>query len=121
MGRQRHAGRALPNAHIIHPLDWQDVKLLRTADGIYIWGNPSSSGPDTLWGLAVAQSDAQTQNTGLTVDTSFTELSTKRGIDVQISNSHSTFFIEGKQAVRADVRVALVVYRPAAICTITGV
>jgi len=117
----RVTGRALPNLHIMHPLDWQDVRLLRTADGVYIWGNPSEAGPERLWGLPVAQSDAQTQNTGLTVDTSFTELSTRRGIDVQISNSHSTFFVEGKQAVRADVRVALVVYRPSAICTVTGI
>jgi HK97 family phage major capsid protein len=117
----RVTGRALPNLHIIHPLDWQDVKLLRTADGIYIWGNPSDAGPDRLWGLPVAQADSQTQNTGLTLDTSYTELSTRRGIDVQISNSHSTFFVEGKQAIRADVRVALVVYRPVAISTVTGI
>jgi HK97 family phage major capsid protein len=117
----RVTGRALPNLHIMHPLDWQDVRLLRTADGVYIWGNPSEAGPERLWGLPVAQSDAQTQNTGLTLDTSFTELSTRRGIDVQISNSHGTYFIEGKQAVRADVRVAFIVYRPAAICTVTGI
>lgn len=117
----RVTGRALANVHVMHPNDWLDIRLLRTADGIYIWGNPSDAGPERLWGLPVAQSDAQTQNTGLTLDTSFTELSTRRGIDVQISNSHGTFFVEGKQAVRADMRAALVVYRPAAICTVTGI
>lgn len=117
----RVTGRALPNLHIMHPNDWMDIRLLRTADGIYIWGNPSEAGPERLWGLPVAQSDAQTLNTGLTLDTTFTELSTRRGVDVQISNSHGTFFIEGKQAVRADVRVAFIVYRPAAVCTVTGI
>jgi HK97 family phage major capsid protein len=117
----RVVGRALPNLHVMHPNDWMDIRLLRTADGVYIWGNPSEAGPERLWGLPVAQSDAQTQNTGLTLDTSFVELSTRRGIDVQISNSHGTFFVEGKQAVRADVRVALVVYRQPAICTVTGI
>jgi hypothetical protein len=39
---------------------------------------------------------------------------------VQISNNHSTYFIEGKQAARADMRVALIVYRPAAYVTVTG-
>ena len=33
----------------------------------------------------------------------------------------ATFFVEGKQAIRADMRVALVVYRPAAFCTVTGI
>jgi HK97 family phage major capsid protein len=114
-------GRAMPNAIVMNPLDWQDVRLLRTADGIYIWGSPSDAGPARMWGLPIAQSDALTQNTGLVLDTTFTELDTRRGIDVQVSNSHSTFFTEGKQAVRADTRVALVVYRPAAICSVTGI
>lgn len=121
MTKIRVTGRAMPSAHIMHPNDWQDIRLLRTADGIYIWGSPSEAGPARLWGLPVAESDAQTENTGLTLDTSFTELSTRRGVDVQVSNSHSTYFVEGKQAVRADVRVAFIVYRPAAVCTVTGI
>lgn len=115
-------GQAIPNAHIIHPNDWQDIRLLRTADGIYIWGSPSEAGPARLWGLPVIQAQAITENTGLTGDfQNFTELSIRRGVDVQVSNSHSTHFVEGKQAVRADVRVALPVYRPAALCSVTGI
>lgn len=118
----RVTGRAMPNAVIMHPNDWQDIRLLRTADGIYIWGNPSDAGPERIWGLRVAQSDAITENTGLVGDfQNFVELAVRRGIDVQVSNSHSTFFIEGKQALRADMRAALVVYRPAAFCTVTGI
>lgn len=117
----RVTGRAIPSAVVMHPLDWQDVRLLRTADGIYIWGNPSEAGPERLWGLPVAQSDAQTQNTGLVGDFSFSELSVRRGVDVQVSNSHGTFFVEGKQAIRADMRAAFLVYRPAAFCTVTGI
>ena len=118
----RVTGRAFPNAVVFHPLDWQDVRLLRTADGIYIWGSPSEAGPARIWGLPVVESDAITQNTALVGDfANFSELSVRRGIDVQVSNSHGTYFVEGKQAVRADMRVALVVYRPAAFCTVTGV
>lgn len=114
-------GRAMPDAVIFHPTNWQDVRLLRTADGIYIWGSPSEAGPARIWGLPVAQSDAITLGTALVGDYgNFTELTTRRGVDVQISNSHSTYFIEGKQAIRADVRVALIAYRPAALCTVTG-
>lgn len=121
MVKVRVTGRAIPDLHVMHPNDWSDIRLLRTADGVYIWGNPSEAGPERLWGLPVAQSDAQTENTGLTLDTSFTELSMRRGIVVQVSNSHSTYFIEGKQAVRADVRAAFIVYRPGAVCTVTGI
>lgn len=118
----RVTGRANPGAVVFHPLDWQDVRLLRTADGIYIWGNPSDAGPDRIWGLPVVQSDAITQNTALVGDfAGYSELAVRRGIDVQVSNSHGTYFVEGKQAVRCDMRAALVIYRPAAFATVTGV
>lgn len=117
----RITGRSNPDSIVVHPLDWMDVKLLRTADGIYIWGNPSEVTPDRLWGMTVAQSDAQTQNTGLVFDSSYTELSSRRGVEVQISNSHASFFITGLQAIRADVRVAFIVYRPVAVSTVTGI
>ena len=121
MVKVRVTGRAMPNAIVYHPTNWQDIRLLRTADGIYIWGNPSDAGPERMWGLAVAQSDAITLGTALVGDfQNYSQLVTRRGIETQISNSHSTFFIEGKQAIRADMRAVLVVYRPAAFCTVTG-
>jgi HK97 family phage major capsid protein len=114
-------GQAVANVVVMNPTDWQGVRLLRTADGLYIWGNPSDVGPERIWGLRVVRAQAATLGTAVTGDfANFAELSVRRGIDVQISNSHSTFFTEGKQAVRADMRVALVFYRPAAFCTVTG-
>ena len=115
-------GQAMANAVIMHPLDWQDIRLLRTADGIYIWGNPSDAGPERIWGLQVTQAQALAENTALVGDfANFSELAIRRGMDVQISNSHANFFIDGKQAVRADTRAAFVIYRPSAFCTVTGV
>lgn len=114
-------GGASANAVVMNPTNWQDVRLLRTADGIYIWGNPSDAGPERIWGLRVVRAQAETAGTALVGDfANFVELAVRRGIDVQVSNSHSTFFVEGKQALRADIRAALVVYRPTAFCTVTG-
>jgi HK97 family phage major capsid protein len=113
-------GRANPDSVIIHPSNWQTIKLLRTADGIYIWGSPSEATPDRIWGMPVAKSDAITLGTSALFDSSFTEISNRAGIDVQVSNSHNDFFVRGQQAVRADLRCAFIVYRPAAVCTVTG-
>lgn len=121
MVKVRVTGRAMPNGIVMHPTNWQDIRLLRTADGIYIWGNPSDAGPDRIWGQQVVQSDGITLGTAVVGDfANFSELAMKRGMDVQVSNSHGTFFIEGKQAIRADIRCAVVFYRPAAFCTVTG-
>lgn len=118
----RVTGRAIPNATIQHPNDWQDIRLLRTSDGLYIWGNPSEAGPERIWGLGVVQSDAETENTGLVGDfVNFSEVSFRRGVDIQVTNAHSDFFIKGKQAIRADFRCAVIWYRPAAFCTVTSI
>lgn len=122
MTKVRVTGRAFPNATVFHPNDWQGVRLLRTTDGIYIWGNPSEAGPERIWGLRVVQSDAETENTGLVGDfANFSLAGIKRGIEVQVTNAHSDFFIKGKQAVRADFRAVLVWTRPGAFCTVTGI
>lgn len=115
-------GRANPTAVFLHPNDWQPVRLLRTADGVYIWGSPSEAGPERIWGLPVIKTTAETENTGLVGDFSpaMSQLYIKRGIEVQVSNSHSSYFVQGVQAVRADMRCALVQYRGTAFCKVTG-
>jgi len=114
-------GQANPDTVYFNPSDWQNVKLLRTAEGMYIWGNPADVLPDRIWGMNVAFAQVLTAGTAIVLDSSFTNLLMKRDIEIQVSNSHSTFFVEGKQAIRADVRCAFVVYRPAAVCKVTGI
>jgi HK97 family phage major capsid protein len=122
MTKVRVTGRAVPSAIVIHSNDWQEVRLTRTTDGIYIWGSPSDVAAPRIWGLPVVENDVITEGTALVGDfATYSELVTRRGIDVQISNSHADFFINGKQAIRADMRVALAVYRPAAFATVTGI
>jgi len=118
----RVTGRAIPGAVVMHPNDWQGVRLLRTVDGIYIWGSPADAGPDRIWGLSVVVTDAITEGTGLTGDfANHCELDARRGVEIQVTNAHNDYFILGKQAIRADLRVAFPIYRPTAYCKITGI
>ena len=114
-------GRAVASAVLIHSNDWQNIRLLRTADGIYILGPPTERGPLTLWGLPIVVNEVVTENTAIVGDfANFIELRIKRGVTVKVSDSHSDFFIKGKQAIRADIRVALPIYRAAAFCLVSN-
>ena len=113
-------GGAQANAVAFNQLDWQDVRLMRTADGLYIWGNPMDAGPERLWGLPTVFDQALASGTQLVGDfANYSELAIRRGLNVKVSDSHGEFFTKGKLAIRADVRAALVVYRPEAFCEVS--
>ncbi len=116
----RVTGRAIPGATVLHPTDWESIRLTRTADGIYIMGNPAVAGPMTLFGVPVAMGDLISQGTGLVGDfQNFCAIRTKRGIVIE-TGYDSDDFTTGSKHIRASFRVAFVVYRPTAFCSVTG-
>lgn len=121
MVKIRVTGRAIPTHSIIHPTDWQAIRLLRTSDGVYIWGSPSEAGADRLWGLPVVQADGRSAGSGMvgSFQPAWVSLFERRGVDIQVGYVGSQFG-EGKRTIRADMRAAFVVFRPAAFCDVTG-
>lgn len=118
----RTTGDAEPTGVIFHAQDWQDVRLLRTIDGVYIWGSPSDAGPDRIWGNAVRVSNSITQNTALVGGfRPYAQVFRRQGATIEISTEHSTFFTERKAAVLIYERLALAVFRPSAFVQVTGV
>lgn len=117
----RVTGRANPSHYLLHPNDWEAYRLTRTADGIYILGNPADTAPMRLWGLPVVASTALTENTGYAGDfRTYAYLVEKRGMDVQVG-WYNTQFLDGSKSIRADVRVAPVFQRGTAFCSMTGI
>ena len=106
---------------VFNPFDWQNVKLLKTADGIYIWGHPADAGPNRLWGLPVVATVAQTQHTAFVGAFKLgAQLFRRQGITVETTNSNVDDFVKNLISLRAEERLALAVYRPLAFCTVTG-
>jgi HK97 family phage major capsid protein len=116
------SGFAEPTGAVFHPLDWQDIKLLRTADGIYIWGSPSDDGPDRIWSLPVRQTTAITQNTGLVgAFRPYAQFLRRGGIDIILSTEHSTYMVENKVLLLAEEQALFLCTRASAFATVTGI
>jgi len=116
----RVTGRSQPNVVIVHPDNWEVVRSLKTTDGVYIWGSPAEAGPARIWGLPVIETTAVTANTAIAGDYArFSALHIRQGLDVQTGFVNDDF-LDGRQTIRAGLRVAVVHYRPAAFSEITG-
>ena len=110
-------GYGVPNAVVMHPTDAEDIDLAAAVDLSAPFLDTSS-----FWNLPRIVTDGITLGTALVGDfANFVGLRIRRGITLTVSNSHGTFFTEGKQAIRADIRVAVPVYRPTAFCSVTGI
>jgi HK97 family phage major capsid protein len=116
------SGFAEPTAAVFHPNDWTDVKLLRTADGIYIWGSPSDDGPDRIWSLPVRQTTALTENTALVgAFRPYAQFLRRGPIEIIMSTEHSTYVIENKVLLLAEEQAMFLVTRGSAFATVTGI
>lgn len=116
----RTVGYAEPDAIAMHPTDWQGLRLTTTSEGVYLLGSPAESGARSLFGVPVTTSTAVTQGKVLTgAFEEFSGLLMRQGIEVKVSDSHSDYFAKGKQAVRAGLRIGLVVFRESAFTVVT--
>jgi HK97 family phage major capsid protein len=116
----RVTGRSIPSAIMMHPEDWEAARLTRTADGIYILGNPMEAGPERMWSLPVVQTDVLTKGTALVGDWArMAAYHARQGVDIQ-TGFVGDDFKEGRVTLRAGLRGAVVHYRPSAFTQVTG-
>lgn len=114
-------GHAEPNLVIMHPTDWQGIRLAQNVGGQYVYeGNLAAAGPTALFGVPVVITTAIAQGTAVTLDTSHVLVVNRRGVRLATSDSHSTDFTNGVVRIRADVRLALAGLRGVAVAKVTG-
>lgn len=104
------------NAVILNPIDWDDIEGLKDSEGRYLIGNPQSTTGPTLWGLPVVVTQAMASGKFLVgAFDQAAELFDRQQANIAVSREHADFFIKNMVAIRAEERVALAVYRSAAL------
>lgn len=111
-------GRARPTGWLLNPNDWETIELLKDGNDRYYWGGPLSRGSKTLWGLPVAESPVIAEGSGLLGDWRKAVLWDREQGSIQVSDSHSDFFIRNMVAILAEMRAAFGVIRPAGFCEV---
>jgi HK97 family phage major capsid protein len=120
-----------PEWVIIHPGDYEDLRLLTDTAGQFFGGGPflgpyggpqgpvgansQVSGPqDQIWNKPVLVTGAigATKGTALVGTRSSAQVWRRGGLSVEASNSHSNYFQLNLVAIRAEERLGLAVYRP---------
>ena len=117
----RAVGFANPTAVFIHPSDFEAIRLLRDANGQYIYGSPAIAAPVSVFGIPVTETTAATENTISLGDLQgYAGLFVRRGVDIETGWT-GTQFTEGEVTIRATMRVAIAWFRASALATVTGV
>lgn len=120
------SGLLYPNATVVHPLQYQNIRLTRESQatatqGGYLLGPPGMIGTPTLWGNPLVLSLGQTSGSMTVADYSS---QTMNLFDREESSVRVGFisdqFVRNMQTLLAELRAAFLVWRPTGICLITG-
>lgn len=116
-----------PDAVVIHPSDFEGLRLFKTADGEYLAAPVVASDPERIWGIPVIKSPAIPEGTALVG--SFAagctiydrEQARIAWAETGASDSGGDMWSKNELRLRAEERLALAVERPFAFCEVTGI
>ncbi len=101
---------------VLHPSDWTDLLLLKDTTGRYLFADPHGVQAPGVWGKDVVATASQTQGQFLAGAFSLAaEIFDREDASVRVAEQHANFFIQNLVAILAEERLALAVYRAAAI------
>lgn len=95
-----------PTFCILNPQDAFTMRHTKASDGQYIMGPPSLP--------MIVESAAMSQGTFVVGDQSQTIFRVRQGVTIDLSESHSDYFVKNKVAIRAELRGLLQTVSPSA-------
>lgn len=97
-----------PTGIVMHPSDWMRIRLLKSADGEYLLGDPGAAVPPVLFGLPVVATTSMTIDKFLIGDFQRAATLYDRWLPrVEVSTEHADFFVRNMVAILAEQRLAL--------------
>lgn len=120
------SGLLYPNATVVHPLQYQNIRLTRESQatatqGGYLLGPPGMIGTPTLWGNPLVLSLGQAVGT---IDVADWSSQTMNLFDREEATVRMGFindqFVRNMQTLLAELRGCFVLWRPSGACKITG-
>lgn len=103
------------NGIVMHPSDWADIELTKTNEGAYLFANPQGGSDPRLWRLPVVETQAMTIDKFLVGAFALgSQIFDREDANVEISTEDSDNFRKNLVTIRAEERLASVVYRPEA-------
>lgn len=115
-------GEASPTHVALHPTDWESIETAQLADGQFLLAMAMSGAPKRLWSMGVVEDGAAlSQGTGYVgaFSPEYCMLFERQGVEVLVGFVNDDFS-KGKQTIRATMRAAMVWFRGAAFCSVTG-
>ena len=101
---------------VMHPTDWTNLQLLKDTQNRYLFSDPHSVEQPRIWGCDTVVTQAQ--NSGYFLCGAFmlaAEIFDREDATVRVAEQHSDFFVRNLCAILAEERLALAIYRSAAI------
>jgi len=109
---------------VLHPIDYEDIELLKGSDKRYIWVTVPDGGGTRVWRLPVVEtvsmanpSDNDERHCMVGAFKMGAAIFDRTGTNIEIGYANDDFITNYKR-VRAEKRLALVVWRPAAFIDI---
>lgn len=101
---------------VLHPTDYTNIMLLKDTTGRYLFSDPHSAEQPRIWGKDVIATASQTQGQFLAgAFTLAAEIFDREDATVRVAEQHADFFVRNMVAILAEERLALAIYRSAAI------
>lgn len=111
-----------PNAVIVHPTEFQEMELLKGNDDHYVFFQIQTSdmAVPMVWRLAIVETTAMPQGTGLVGDfMGGAAIVEREGMDFAMTDSHEDHFARNLLDLRVEMESGIEVWYPRAFTAIT--